>query len=144
MTERSWILLVEDDIDLRLAMSERLTQAGFRVAGCDRAAEAIRMLNNQKFHAVLLDLKLARGDGLQVIGHLKSRDVRFNAETPVIVVSGTLEMKTIQELRGVVRGILVRPFDQEKLLESVNKVVRAPAPENPPAAGQPERSPDGR
>ncbi len=61
------VLVVEDDLDLRLTIVESLEAHGFAAAlACD-AADAIERLQGYAYDALVVDLRLPDGDGMTVL-----------------------------------------------------------------------------
>jgi DNA-binding NtrC family response regulator len=67
------ILVVDDEPLIRFALSERLTDEGYRVIEADTAASALAKAADG-VDLVLLDYKLPDGDGIEVLKRLKERD----------------------------------------------------------------------
>ena len=81
----SRILLCEDDPDLAVVLREQLRQAGFATDFAYTAADAIKQAAATQYYAVLVDLLLPDGDGIDLIVRMR-RLPEYN-ETPIIVVS---------------------------------------------------------
>jgi two-component system cell cycle response regulator DivK len=85
MPGRRRILIVEDDIDLREMFATWLRFAGYDVQQAGDGFDALRQIDSQPPHAVVLDL------GLPLIaGHVVRQEIASNAQTrdiPVIVVT---------------------------------------------------------
>ena len=68
------ILIVEDDKAVRHTMVDLLSEAGFEVEGAQDGEEALEMVQENSFNIVITDLKMPRGDGLQVLEQVKKID----------------------------------------------------------------------
>src|SRR5437867_3531413 len=80
------VLLVEDDGDLREALSDALIDAGYVVTHAGNGRTALALLQQgPDFSLIILDLMLPEMDGWQ-FRHEMSKDARFK-DVPVIVVS---------------------------------------------------------
>ena len=64
------ILLVEDDAGIALVITAALEAEGFEVKVCDSIAERDRLLAAQNFAALVTDVMLTDGDGIETIGAL--------------------------------------------------------------------------
>jgi two-component system OmpR family response regulator len=115
------ILLVEDDTELAAASCAFLRTRQFVV---DRAASlhhARALLPTARYEAVLLDLHLPDGDGLQLIPSLRALP-----DPPVVVVL-TARDQISDRIRGLDAGAddyLVKPYDPEELLARLRAVNR--------------------
>lgn len=120
-------MLVEDNLD-----DERLVVRAFRKAGIDEfivartGEEALTSLENQAGHPypslVLLDLKLPKVNGLEVL-----RSMRANEETrlvPVVVfTSSDEEGDILQSYELGANSYIRKPVDYESFMEAVQAVI---------------------
>jgi signal transduction histidine kinase len=107
---RSRILVVDDERINRILLSTNLQESGFLVETAEDGEQALQMLRDQPFDAVLLDLVMPRMDGYQVLAEMK-RDVALR-RIPVMVISSTDEMESI--VRCIEMGAtdyLPKPFN---------------------------------
>ncbi len=118
-TQKRWILLIEDEQEIRALLSEELTKCGFSVLSCSKAAEGIRILRNQKFDCILLDMRLDGGTGSQIIYSVRDDKANLNHLTPILVVSGHLNVDLILKIKNSVSGIFVKPFKLKDLIAKV-------------------------
>ena len=104
------LLVVDDNAANRDVLSRRLKSQGHDVRTATSGREALELLNEAAFDAVLLDIMMPDMDGYEVLGRIKG-DVRLQ-QIPVIMISA------IDEVQSVVRCIeagaedyLAKPFD---------------------------------
>ncbi|MCM2279550.1 MAG: response regulator [Oligoflexia bacterium] len=121
-----WILIVEDDNDLREALARFLADKGFRTVTSSKVTDALNKLNNQKFSCILLDIKFDYRGGDHVVEFLRTEESNPNHDTPILIMSGFLEPALIKRIGRLVNGILVKPFELPALLERLNSVLSAP------------------
>ena len=111
-----WVLIVEDDEDCSDALSEILVKEGYQVISAKTPQDARAKLFRQTFKGVLLDLKLGQQNGEQVVSYMRTlRGV--NDLTPVLVVSGTVDGPSIDRLRPMVQGFLVKPYSSDQFIK---------------------------
>lgn len=82
------VLVIDDDQLLNGSLQRKFRQLGLRAEGIGDGAEAVRRLKQQRFDAVLLDLKLPGRDGFEI---LRERGGTPNAKTPVFVITSMEE-----------------------------------------------------
>jgi DNA-binding response OmpR family regulator len=117
------LLLIEDEPELSKLVSGNLSRSGFAVdtaSSLDEAGAAVKAMN---YDAILLDLRLPDGDGLDLLKSLRSRGDR----TPVIAL--TARDAVADRVRGLNAGAddyLVKPFAIEELVARVNAILRRP------------------
>ena len=118
------ILLVEDDIALRLAVAGAVRGAGYRLTEAADGEAAIRELRGSRFDLVLLDLGLPFVDGWEVLSGLQG------ARLPsVVVISARGEER--DQVRALDMGAddyLAKPFGTTELLSRVRAVLRRARP----------------
>ncbi|SMC25341.1 two-component system, NtrC family, response regulator HydG [Desulfacinum hydrothermale DSM 13146] len=114
------ILFVEDDASLRLTQSLYLEQEGFGVVPAAGRREARRMLEDAAFDAVVTDLRLGDGDGLEVLADV--REVRPEAETIVITGYGSVE-SAVEAMKRGAYDYLTKPVDPEDLVRVLRKAL---------------------
>lgn len=122
-----WILVVEDDTDSGDVLAEILGKEGFQVIRAKTAQEARSKLSRQSFRGVLLDLKLGHQNGEPIISYMRGL-TGVNDQTPILVISGQLDSTTIERLRPMVQGILVKPFAEALFLERLRTALQTPVP----------------
>jgi DNA-binding NtrC family response regulator len=111
-------LLIVDDERIALKNLEYvMKKEGYEVTGTQSGQNALRLLEEQSFDAVLTDLKMEKVDGMQIL----KRCVELYPETEVIMITGyaTLESAVEAMKRGAFYYV-AKPFK----LEEVRKVVR--------------------
>jgi two-component system, OmpR family, KDP operon response regulator KdpE len=90
-TAQHRIMLVDDDEDVREAVSSALTEAGYDVVVAREGAEALDALRNSSApHLILLDLTMPRMTGVEFRRRLLAEMPRLSA-VPVVVMSADVE-----------------------------------------------------
>jgi two-component system KDP operon response regulator KdpE len=81
------LLVVDDEVGLQRMVRRYVEAAGFDVCTADTAAEGVALAASVRPDAILLDLTLPDGDGLDVVARLKQRPE--TAAIPIVVWSGS-------------------------------------------------------
>ncbi|WP_257458475.1 response regulator transcription factor [Archangium lipolyticum] len=116
------ILLVEDDLNLRLALRDNLeNQGGYTVEEATTVAEARAHLGRRTFQLILLDVMLPDGDGYTLCSTLR----REGLETPVMMLTArTLEDDVVRGFESGAQDYLGKPYRLRELLARVGALVR--------------------
>ncbi len=114
------ILVVEDEAPMRRFLCAALTSHGFRVAEAGTLSQAERLATEARPAAVLLDLGLPDGDGLELLRH-----VREWSTAPVIVLSARdREDDKVSALDAGADDYLTKPFGTSELLARIRVALR--------------------
>jgi two-component system, NtrC family, response regulator AtoC len=106
------ILVVDDDRQNRWTLVEALRSAGYRVFEAETVAGAISAYEAERPAAVLLDINLPDGSGLDVLADIK----RKSPEAVVIMVTGeVLAENVITALRGGAYDFITKPVNLDEL-----------------------------
>lgn len=113
------VLVVDDQIGIRLLLKDILENEGFQVEEASTGKEAIEKATSQTFDLIMLDYKLPLMDGEEVLKKLEEKNVETNA----IIMSGLVEniSDEVMECRYV-KKILAKPFNINELVEDVKKI----------------------
>ncbi|HEX3808784.1 MAG TPA: response regulator transcription factor [Rhizomicrobium sp.] len=114
------IALVDDDKNILASVTMLLEQEGYHVRGYSDGAAALTGLSATPVDLAILDIKMPRMDGLELL-----RRLRQNGDLPVILL--TSKDEEIDELMGLNAGAddyVRKPFSQRLLLERVKAVLR--------------------
>ena len=118
------IALVDDDKNILASVTMLLEQEGYHVRSFSDGASALTALTATPPDLAILDIKMPRMDGLELL-----RRLRQNADLPVIFL--TSKDEEIDELMGLNAGAddyIRKPFSQRLLLERVKAVLRRADP----------------
>ena len=117
MTVRDYILIVEDDFDIRDALMQILEEEGYGVRGAANGQEALELLAREPApKLILLDLMMPVMNGWQFRAE-QLKDPRL-AGVPVLVISADPHLQLKAESLGAV-GLLKKPISLDELLVAV-------------------------
>jgi len=114
------IAMVDDDRNILTSVSMALEAEGFKVRTYTDGAEALRGLTAQPPDLALLDIKMPRMDGMELLQRL-----RRQSSIPVIFL--TSKDDEIDELLGLRMGAddyIKKPFSQKLLIERIRALIR--------------------
>ena len=110
------ILVIDDDRGLVELLTMRLEAHGYEVLPEYGAAAGLARVGRDRVDAVLLDLRLGDGDGLEVLSHILER----SPHTPVIMLTAHASIETaVEAMRRGAYGFLTKPFHDHELLQKV-------------------------
>ena len=114
------IALVDDDQNILASLSAALTDEGYAVETYADGAEALDGLGRRPADLAILDIKMPRMDGMELLTELRRRDT-----LPVIfLTSKDDEVDEIMGLRMGADDYIKKPFSQRLLMERIRAVLR--------------------
>ena len=115
------ILLVEDDLNLGMVISDHLNSNGYQVTIADDGSEGLIKFNTELFHLCILDVMLPKLDGFSV-----AKDIRkLNTDIPILFL--TAKSMTEDKIMGFEAGgddYLTKPFSVEELQLRVKSLLK--------------------
>jgi DNA-binding response OmpR family regulator len=112
------VLVVEDDQGVRRPLEKFLQMHDFKVVTAETADDAINAIHEHRPVAAIVDLRLARGSGRDVV-------ISMPAGTPVIIFSGVpAESAELERLRPRTR-LVQKPYSLLMLVESLREMLAA-------------------
>lgn len=115
------ILLVEDEVGIRVALEDRLRVVGYDVETTDNGRVALERASGGGIDLIILDLILPGKDGLEVCAELRQNGIY----TPVLMLTARAQLE--DKLSGFAKGAddyLTKPFDLPELLARANALLR--------------------
>lgn len=116
------VLLVEDDASIALVITAALEAEGFEVVHCDTIAERDKLLLERSFSALVTDVMLPDGDGIETLSNVS----RTRPDMPVVILSAQNTLDTA--VRATDTGAFEyfpKPFDIDELARTVRQAVGA-------------------
>jgi class 3 adenylate cyclase/CheY-like chemotaxis protein len=113
------ILVVDDNASNRDLLGRRLVHEGHEVTTAKSGREALKILAEQEFDLILLDLMMPDMNGIEVLERLKAEEGWFNI--PVIMISGLSETDAvIRCIEAGAEDYLPKPFNLVLLRARIN------------------------
>jgi two-component system OmpR family response regulator len=114
------VLAIDDDAAMRQLIAEYLGENDFRVTAVATGAEMEKVLAEHAVDVVVLDLRLAGEDGMQL-----ARKLRETSRIPIIIASGRRdEADRVMGLELAADDYITKPFSPRELLARVRAVLR--------------------
>ncbi|MDR8391341.1 response regulator [Aliifodinibius sp. S!AR15-10] len=112
------ILIIDDDQTIREALSLFLAGEGFSCTVAKDGAEAVEEILAHSFDIILLDLRLPRRNGLNILQEVK----RLSADSIIIILTAyySIDEATLALQEGASQ-LLLKPIDFEELLEAITQ-----------------------
>ncbi len=130
------IALVDDDRNILASVTMALEAEGFSVDTYRDGAEALRGISGKPADLVVLDIKMPRMDGMELLAKL-----RRNSDVPAIFL--TSKDDEVDEVLGLKMGAddyIRKPFSQRLLIERIRAVLRRAEGAGEGTAGEGERA----
>ncbi len=133
------VLLVEDDETIAIVITAALEAEGFPVTRCDSIAGRDQLLGHKEFSALVTDVMLTDGDGIESLGRVRERFPKL----PIIILSAQNTLDTA--VRASDTGAFEyfpKPFDIDELARTVRQAIgtsglRADEEDEPAPVGLP-------
>jgi two-component system response regulator FlrC len=127
------ILLVEDDTDLREAISVTLRLGGVDHVAFECAEDALPAIDPEVEQMLVTDFRLPGMNGLQLLAQAREK----HPQLPVVVMTAYADTQlAVQALKGGARDFLIKPFMPQQLLEVIARHHPSPPPAKTGADGE--------
>jgi len=119
------LAVVDDDADVRVALTRLVASAGFAVETFASGAEFLRSIEDHEPDCVVLDLHMPEMSGFDVQGALASG----HSAVPVVIITGheTPESRA-RALQLGARAYLCKPVNDEALLAAIGTAISGVSP----------------
>lgn len=115
------ILIVDDASFMRMMLKDILVKSGYNVCGeAANGAEALIKYKELKPDLVTMDITMPEIDGIQALKNIKAEDP--NAKVIMCSAMGQQAM-VIDAIQGGAKDFIVKPFNKDRVLEAIHKVV---------------------
>jgi DNA-binding NtrC family response regulator len=120
MADKSRLLVVDDEEALRTVLSSELSSEGYDVEAASDGDEAITKVQKSNFDLVLLDIKMPKVDGFEVLKFIKKNSPKVK----VIMLTGFADLKNAIESKKLgAEDFVSKPYDLVDLLTTIERVL---------------------
>ena len=121
MSDQSSILIVDDEEAMRDACRQILSGEAFSLKEASSGQAALDIIRRQSFDLVILDLKMPRVDGMQILGCIQQE----SPGTAAVVITGHPTVESAAEaMRLGAADFLPKPFSPDALRLTVRRTLR--------------------
>ena len=115
------ILIVDDAAFMRMMIRDILSKNGYEVVGeAENGARAIERYKDLIPDLVIMDITMPEVDGIQAVKEIK----KVNGEAKIIMCSAMgQQAMVIESIQAGARDFIVKPFQAERVVEAVKKVL---------------------
>jgi two-component system alkaline phosphatase synthesis response regulator PhoP len=118
--EKANILLVEDEENLHETLKLNLEMEGYSVTSAYDGSEAMKMVEEEYFDLIIMDVMLPEMDGISVTENIRLN----NNDVPVLILSAkNTGQDRILGLKKGADDYLTKPFNLEELLLRIDKLM---------------------
>lgn len=120
--QRKRILVVDDDPQLLKTVASMLTSVGFDVIKVEGASAALVLIELERPDAILTDIHMAEGDGIELINAIRGRGI----EVPIIAMSGGSSsgsnyLELARKLGAA--AVIHKPFRTGQVAETIDRAI---------------------
>lgn len=114
------ILIVDDEADIALILKLQLEDAGFVTTRAKDGFEALKLVGQEDFSLVLLDIKMPRMDGIQVLE--KIQESKPGLAVVMMTAHGSEDI-AVETMKKGALDYIAKPFSTEDLLKKVERTL---------------------
>jgi CheY-like chemotaxis protein len=119
------VLFIEDDRMNRRVVRDMLDVAGADMTEAESAEEGLRLIDEQSFDMLLVDLRMPGMDGITAIGHVRRRG-DAKSRVPIIVVTADTALDLRERcLAAGADEVIFKPVAMDNLFDAMGRVLAA-------------------
>jgi DNA-binding response OmpR family regulator len=120
------IVIADDDPLIISLVSLRLEMANYEVLAATNGDDALALIRKSRPLAAILDIDMPRKSGIDVLDAIKADPV--TDKLPVLMLTGERDTDMVMRAMGAGAGdYMVKPFQPDRLLERMNRLVQSSA-----------------
>lgn len=114
------ILVVEDESIMRESLRDWLAEAGYRVETVAEGESALKVVDEQDFGLLILDLRLPGTDGIDLLRQVRDKQPQIKG---IIITAYPSVQTAIEAMKEGAVDYLSKPFDLNRLDESIRRTL---------------------
>ncbi|EAS65891.1 hybrid sensor histidine kinase/response regulator [Photobacterium angustum] len=124
-TDTKSILLVDDNMSLRMYTGILLQRSGFHVIHAENGVNALKNLELNQVDLIMMDLEMPLMGGFEATKQIRSnKRYELHKNTPIICFSASLDEKQQQDLSKVgMNGFIFKPATKEQIFSSIERFI---------------------
>jgi len=120
MSEKSRILVVDDEESHRIMLRAVLKGEGYEVSEASDGTEAVKAVEQEPFDLILLDIRMRTMDGIEALGEIR----KISPLVPVLIMTAYASVKTaVEALKAGAFEYLTKPLDIDELKILIEKAL---------------------
>jgi DNA-binding response OmpR family regulator len=121
MPNRSCILIVDDDANIRDIIRTRLRMAAYQTSIACNGVEALARIKDRCLAGMILDINMPGLDGFAVLAALRDQDLRI----PTLVLTARHAAEDVRRAVDLgAKDFLAKPFNENQLMARVDRLMR--------------------
>lgn len=120
------VLIIEDDVQLSIAISEFFKIKAFHVVSIRDGLKAFDQIESEHFDLYIIDINIPRISGLDLVKHIRKTDL----DTPIIIITASLEIENLSTaFENGCSEYIKKPFHLKELDIRINNLLSFCTPE---------------
>ncbi len=121
MRKKTRILVVDDELSIRISLGDLLRRDGHQVEAADCAESALDSLKTQSFDLMIVDIKMPGMSGLEMLERIKEDD----PDTPVVMMTAYGSINSaVQAMKLGAVDYVIKPFDPLEIGMLVERILK--------------------
>ena len=110
------ILIIDDEKSIRNILTEILENEKYNVDSAESGIEGLKLVNKNKYDAILCDIKMPKMDGMEALKHIK----KSSPDVPIVMISGHGDIEiAVETIKNGAYDYISKPLDLNKLLITI-------------------------
>lgn len=118
MSDKTRILIVDDETNFRNTLSKILTAKGYETVTAESGFQALEFMKDKEFDAVLMDIKMPVMDGVETYKKMKAARPR---SVVILMTAYSVDELIKDAIKEGVYAVVRKPFDIETIVNMVEK-----------------------
>lgn len=117
--EKHTILVVDDEPSLRRLLKLLIEKSGYKVITANGGDEAFELLGNVNVDLVLSDVRMADGDGFQLLSQI----IDGGLGLPVVLMTGYSDVSEEEAIRRGAKTVFKKPLKSKEVIAYITKIL---------------------